>query len=113
MLKPKARYQPAPRPSRRENPALRFRRMSVFPRPRPFSVIAAARLNGLPSRYRGPLAALVRWYSAELGFEIGVHAQRATPTKSALDHQGDIAKVQEWLGHAQLGTGWGVQQAAQ
>jgi hypothetical protein len=79
----------------------------------PFSIIAAARLSGLPSRYRGSSAALVRWYSAELGFEIGVHVQRATPATSALDYRGDIAKVQEWLGQAQFGTGWGVQRAAQ
>jgi len=66
----------------------------------PFSVIAAARLNGLPSRYRNSLAALVPWYSGELGFEIGAHAQRATPATSPLDYQGDIAEVQESLGQA-------------
>ena len=41
---------------------------------------------------------LVRRYSAELGFEIGAHALRATAATNALDHQADIAKVQEWLG---------------
>ncbi len=41
---------------------------------------------------------LVRGYSAELGFEIGAHALRATAATNALDHQADIAKVQEWLG---------------
>jgi integrase len=30
----------------------------------------------------------------------GAHALRAT----ALDHQADIAKVQEWLGHANIAT---------
>jgi len=43
---------------------------------------------------------LVRTYSARLGFEIGAHALRATAATNALDHQADIAKVQEWLGHA-------------
>ncbi len=47
---------------------------------------------------------LVRGYSAALGFEIGVHALRATAATNALDHQADIAKVQEWLGHANIST---------
>ena len=47
---------------------------------------------------------LVRTYSAELGFEIGAHALRATAATNALDHQADIAKVQEWLGHANIST---------
>ena len=47
---------------------------------------------------------LVRGYSAGLGCEIGAHALRATAATSALDHQADIAKVQEWLGHANIAT---------
>ncbi len=47
---------------------------------------------------------LVRQNSAELGFEIGAHALRATAATNALDHQADIAKVQEWLGHANIAT---------
>jgi integrase/recombinase XerD len=47
---------------------------------------------------------LVRGYSAELGFEIGAHALRATAATNALDNQADIAKVQEWLGHANIAT---------
>ncbi len=47
---------------------------------------------------------LVRRYSAALGFEIGAHALRATAATNALDHQADIAKVQEWLGHANIAT---------
>jgi site-specific recombinase XerC len=31
---------------------------------------------------------------------LGVHALRATAATNALDHEADIAKVQEWLGHA-------------
>jgi hypothetical protein len=45
---------------------------------------------------------IVRRYSADLGFEIGAHALRATAATNALDHQADIAKVQEWLGHANI-----------
>jgi site-specific recombinase XerD len=47
---------------------------------------------------------LVRRYSAVLGFEIGAHALRATAATNALDHQADIAKVQEWLGHSNIAT---------
>jgi integrase len=47
---------------------------------------------------------LVRQYSALLGFEIGAHALRATAATNALDHQADTAKVQEWLGHANIAT---------
>ena len=45
---------------------------------------------------------IVRAYSGALGFQIGAHALRATAATNALDHQADIAKVQEWLG------GWGT-----
>jgi integrase/recombinase XerD len=47
---------------------------------------------------------IVRAYSGQLGFEIGAHALRATAATNALDHQADIAKVQEWLGHANIAT---------
>ncbi len=47
---------------------------------------------------------LVRAYSAQLGFKIGAHALRATAATNALDHQAGIAKVQEWLGHANIAT---------
>jgi integrase/recombinase XerD len=47
---------------------------------------------------------LVRTYLAQLGFEIGAHALRATAATNALDNQADIAKVQEWLGHANITT---------
>ena len=39
---------------------------------------------------------LVRAYSAQLGFEIGAHALRATAAANALDHQADIAKGMAW-----------------
>ncbi|MCP3713364.1 tyrosine-type recombinase/integrase [Paraburkholderia sp. CNPSo 3274] len=34
----------------------------------------------------------------------GVHSLRATAATNALDHEADIAKVQEWLGHASIAT---------
>jgi site-specific recombinase XerD len=47
---------------------------------------------------------LVRGYSAALGFEICAHGLRATAATNALDNEADIAKVQEWLGHANIAT---------
>ncbi len=35
---------------------------------------------------------------------IAPHALRATAATNALDHEADIAKVQEWLGHANIAT---------
>lgn len=47
---------------------------------------------------------IVRHYSMVLGFPIGVHSLRATAATNALDHDADIKKVQEWLGHANIAT---------
>jgi site-specific recombinase XerD len=47
---------------------------------------------------------LVRRYALALGLTIGAHALRATAATNALDHDADIAKVQEWLGHANIAT---------
>jgi len=47
---------------------------------------------------------LVRGYAKKLGVAIGAHALRATAATNALDHEADIAKVQEWLGHANIAT---------
>jgi integrase len=65
--------------------------------------------NNRTSRLEGAITPdgvyrLVRSYSGELGFLIGAHALRATAATNALDHQADIAKVQEWLGHANIST---------
>jgi site-specific recombinase XerD len=47
---------------------------------------------------------LVRAYAKQLGVTIGAHALRATAATNALEHEADIAKVQEWLGHANIAT---------
>ena len=52
---------------------------------------------------------LVRKYglSSGLADEVSglcVHSTRATSATNALDHEADIAKVQEWLGHANVST---------
>ncbi|WP_245549461.1 tyrosine-type recombinase/integrase [Methylomicrobium album] len=46
----------------------------------------------------------MRANSGRLGFEIGAHSLRAAAATNDLDHQADIAKVQEWLGHANIAT---------
>jgi integrase/recombinase XerD len=46
----------------------------------------------------------VRGYAKAMGVEIGAHALRATAATNALDNGADIAKVQEWLGHANIAT---------
>ena len=33
-----------------------------------------------------------------------VHALRATAATKALEHEADIARVQDWLGHANVST---------
>ena len=38
------------------------------------------------------------------GENMGPHALRATAATSALEHNADIAKVQEWLGHTSIST---------
>ena len=46
-------------------------------------------------------------YMAQVGItgeNMGPHALRATAATSALEHNADISKVQEWLGHASIST---------
>jgi len=50
---------------------------------------------------------VVKKYAGKLGMEpkaICVHGLRATAATNALDHEADIAKVQDWLGHANIST---------
>lgn len=52
---------------------------------------------------------IVRKYGLETGLNIEVnglcvHSMRATAATNALSHEADIAKVQEWLGHANVST---------
>ncbi len=46
-------------------------------------------------------------YAGMVGIDIdgfGPHALRATAITNGLDHNADIAKVQEWVGHANIAT---------
>lgn len=50
---------------------------------------------------------VVMHYARRIGLNVvgfGPHSLRATAATNALDHQADIAKVQEWLGHADIST---------
>ena len=52
-------------------------------------------------------AEIVKRYMAQVGIEgenMGPHALRATAATSALEHDADIAQVQEWLGHSNIST---------
>lgn len=51
--------------------------------------------------------ALVGQYAKAAGITVaglGVHGLRATAATNALEHEADIAKVQAWLGHANIST---------
>jgi integrase len=52
---------------------------------------------------------IVRKYGLATGISaevngLCVHSLRATAATNALSHEADIAKVQEWLGHANIST---------
>lgn len=50
---------------------------------------------------------LIRKYASKAGITVAgfcVHSLRATAATNALEHEADIAKVQEWLGHANIST---------
>jgi site-specific recombinase XerD len=46
-------------------------------------------------------------YASQVGIDVdgfGPHAPRATAATNALEHDADSAKVQQWLGHANIST---------
>ena len=50
---------------------------------------------------------VIKKWSLEAGLDVAMvstHAMRATAATNALSHKADIAKVQEWLGHANIST---------
>jgi site-specific recombinase XerD len=62
---------------------------------------------GAPITSNGIYRSVVTKYATSAGIEtLGfcVHSLRATAATNALDHEADIAKVQEWLGHASIST---------
>jgi len=50
---------------------------------------------------------VVKHYAKQVGLNVPgfcTHSLRATAATNALEHEADIAKVQEWLGHASIST---------
>jgi integrase len=50
---------------------------------------------------------IVKKYASACGLNVPgfcIHSLRATAATNALGHAADIAKVQEWLGHANIAT---------
>lgn len=50
---------------------------------------------------------VVRHYAQTTGLDVPgfcIHSLRATAATNALEHEADIARVQEWLGHANIAT---------
>jgi integrase/recombinase XerD len=65
------------------------------------------RLNGTASITPDGVYKMLAVYAGSLKIDVagfGPHALRATAATNALDHDADIAKVQEWLGHANIAT---------
>jgi site-specific recombinase XerD len=73
-------------------------------------VVRESRQQGDLPRYETALKDFTRITGIERpeefrrGFKIGAHSLRATAATNALDHHVDIAKAQEWLGHANIST---------
>lgn len=61
------------------------------------------RLTGFGTTANG-IYALAGVYAKHAGIEVGVHGLRATAATNALEHESDIAKIQAWLGHANIST---------
>jgi site-specific recombinase XerD len=63
--------------------------------------------TGMPLSATAIYSCVVKKYAAVAKIETEgfcVHSLRATAATNALDHEADIAKVQEWLGHASIST---------
>jgi integrase len=68
--------------------------------------------TGTLEKYLGPNSVdrnIIQKYGRETGINTGViglcvHSMRATAATNALSNEADIAKVQEWLGHANVST---------
>ena len=64
------------------------------------------RTTGAGVTANGIYTVVAQWaHAAGIQVEgLGVHGLRATAATNALEHDADIAKVQEWLGHANIST---------
>lgn len=74
---------------------------------RHYSCRCAAGKQGRGFRLKGSMPWWEHMPELPAGIEVaglGVHGLRATAATNALEHEADIAKVQQWLGHANIST---------
>ncbi|RMS19724.1 SAM-like protein, partial [Pseudomonas coronafaciens pv. garcae] len=72
----------------------------------PLFIPLRGRLTGAGITANG-IYTVVEAYVKKAGVQVaglGVHGLRATAATNALEHEADIAKVQAWLGHANIST---------
>ncbi len=72
-----------------------------------FRAVRSRPATARPLSGHGVWKDVVRKYAVRIGMEpsmISVHGMRATAATNALEHEADIAKVQEWLGHSCIST---------
>lgn len=72
----------------------------------PLFIPLRGKLTGAGITANGIYAVVTAW-AKKAGIEVdglGVHGLRATAATNALEHEADIAKVQAWLGHANIST---------
>lgn len=77
-----------------------------LPGPGPLFRSIRGRTTGAGVSANGIYKVVAQWAQAA-GIEVdglGVHGLRATAATNALEHDADIAKVQVWLGHANIAT---------
>lgn len=73
---------------------------------RPLFLSLRGRTTGARISANGIYTVVAQWAKAA-GIQVeglGVHGLRVTAATNALEHDADIAKVQEWLGHANIST---------
>lgn len=72
-----------------------------------FRATRGPKRSGAGGLSAGSLYNLVAQHAAAAGIKVqglGVHGLRVTAATNALDHEADLAKVQAWLGHANIAT---------
>lgn len=78
----------------------------IWDRKVPLCIPLRGKLTGAGITANG-IYAVVAAYAKKAGIEVaglGVHGLRATAATNALEHEADIAKMQAWLGHANIST---------
>jgi integrase/recombinase XerD len=71
-----------------------------------YPITKNARISGGPITPDGVYRVLAK-YAGIVGIDVdgfGPHALRATAITNALEHDADLEKVQDWVGHANIST---------